>query len=247
MKPFLFTPPNLLILVLAFLLVTFLVWLASWSTKKSADNKATKKAWTLFLSVFLLFIAALSALAILGFYDAKLVAPRFLTIFLPVMVFIIMFSRKSMNGSLSFMKTISPAWLVGIQVFRVAVELILAQLNKDGLVPVELTYHGRNFDLIIGALALPVAWLVDRRSNTAILIGTAWNIAGLLSLLNILSIAVRSVPGPFFDFSKNYLPLYFPGILIPAVFVVLAILFHTASLKQLFFLRKQVPAGMAMS
>jgi hypothetical protein len=247
MKSFLFTPPNLLILVLAFLLVGFLVGLAYWSTKKSADKKVTRKTWTLFLSVFLLFIATLSALAILGFYDAKLVAPRFLTIFLPVVVFIIILSRKSMDGSMAFLKTISPAWLVGVQVFRVAVELILVQLNKDGLVPVELTYHGQNFDLIIGALALPVAWLVNRRSQTAVLIGTAWNIAGLLSLLNILSIAVRSVPGPFFDFAKNYLPLYFPGILIPAVFVVLAILFHVVSLKQLFFLRKQVPAGMAIS
>ena len=247
MKSFLFTTPNILILVLALALVAFLVWLASWSNKKSADKKATKKAWTQFLTVFLIFIAALSALAILGFYDAKLVAPRLLTILLPVVVFIFILSRKSLNGSLSFLKTISPAWLIGIQVFRVAVELILARLNKDGLVPVELTYHGRNFDLIIGALALPVAWLVSRRLNAAILIGAAWNIAGLLSLLNILSIAVRSVPGPFFDFSKNYLPLYFPGILIPAVFVVLAILFHAASLKQLFFLRKQLPAGMAIS
>jgi hypothetical protein len=247
MKSFQFTTPNLLIIVLALVLVAFLVWLASWSIKKSAEKKATKKAWTWFLIVFFLFVAALSALAIQGFYDAKLVAPRFLTIFLPVVVFIIMLSRKNMDGALTFLKTISPAWLVGIQVFRVAVELILAQLNKDGLVPVELTYHGRNFDLIIGALALPVAWLVNRRTNTAILIGTAWNIAGLLSLINILSIAVRSVPGPFFEFAKNYLPLYFPGILIPAVFVVLALLFHTASLKQLFFLRKQVPADMAIS
>lgn len=247
MKSFLFTPPNLLILVLVFGLVAFLVWLASWSIKKSADKKATRKAWTLFLTVFLLFVATLSALAIFGFYDAKLVAPRFLTIFLPVVVFIIILSRKSMDGSLVFLKALSPAWLVGIQVFRVVVELILVQLNKDGLVPVELTYHGRNFDLIIGALALPVAWLVSHRSQTAMLMGTIWNIAGLISLLNILSIAVRSVPGPFFHFSKNYLPLYFPGILIPAVFVVLAILFHVASLKQLLFLRKQVPAGMAIS
>ena len=54
------------------------------------------------------------------------------------------------------------AWLVGLQTFRIGVELALALLYHAGVVPLQMTIEGRNWDLLVGLSAAPVAWLAAR-------------------------------------------------------------------------------------
>ena len=49
------------------------------------------------------------------------------------------------------------AWLIGLQVFRVAVEIFLALGYRAGFVPVQMTVEGRNWDVLTGLTALPMA------------------------------------------------------------------------------------------
>lgn len=85
--------------------------------------------------------------------------------------------------------------LVGFQVFRLPLELVLHQWYMEGVLPVQMTYSGHNFDILTGVLAALLAPLIylGKLSRRA-----AWgfNLVGLGLLLNVASIAVRSSPIP---------------------------------------------------
>jgi hypothetical protein len=239
MERIILTTPNLLVIVLTGILSAAIFFLAGHSIKHSADPKKAARGWVIFASGFILFVLMLSILAVTGFFDQAPVPPKMLVILLPVLLLVTWLVRKGLKGPASFLLRISPALLVGIQSFRILVEIILDMLHKDGLVPVEITFRGLNFDIITGSLALVAALMLRRKNNASIYFGIGFNILGLLALVNIITIAFRSVPGPMFVFERNYLPTYFPGMLIPAVFVVLALLLHVVSLRQLLVLKKK--------
>lgn len=89
--------------------------------------------------------------------------------------------------------------LVGFQAFRIPVELLLDRAAREGLAPVELTYRGRNVDVITGVAALLLAGLLAGRClprpyvRRAVL---AWNALGSVLLLNVVAVAVLAAPGP---------------------------------------------------
>src|SRR5690606_22338112 len=48
-----------------------------------------------------------------------------------------------------------PAWaLVGFQSFRLPLELVLHQWMVEGVLPVQMTFEGHNFDIVTGLFAL---------------------------------------------------------------------------------------------
>jgi hypothetical protein len=49
------------------------------------------------------------------------------------------------------------AWLVGVQAFRIAVEVFLDWGHRVNLVPVQMTLEGRNWDIVTGVSAAAVA------------------------------------------------------------------------------------------
>lgn len=115
------------------------------------------------------------------------------------------------------------AWLVGFQVFRVAVELVLAMLHHAGVVPVQMSLEGRNWDILSGLAAAPVAWLAarGRLPRRGLL---AWNVLGMGLLINIVAIAVLSMPtamrafpaGPANTFIATAPYVWLPALLVPA-------------------------------
>ena len=120
------------------------------------------------------------------------------------------------------------AWLVGLQVFRVAVEIFLFLGERAGFVPVQMTFEGRNWDLVTGLTALPMAWLVAKKKAPKWLI-YAWNTMGLALLLNVMTVAVLSMPTPLRQFHNepaNTFVTYFPYVWLPAYLVQVAWLSH---------------------
>ena len=49
------------------------------------------------------------------------------------------------------------AALVGVQAFRLPLELVLARWKNQGVIPVQMTFEGHNFDIVTGVLALVTA------------------------------------------------------------------------------------------
>jgi hypothetical protein len=120
------------------------------------------------------------------------------------------------------------ALLVGFQGFRVIVELLLHRAYVEGLMPVQMSYAGRNFDVVSGITALALgAWLATGR-RSRMLIGL-WNTLGLALLLNVLVVAMLSAPTPFRVFMNEPSNVWItraPWVWLPAVMVFAAILGH---------------------
>ncbi|MCA9717197.1 MAG: hypothetical protein KC468_21160 [Myxococcales bacterium] len=95
-----------------------------------------------------------------------------------------------------------PVWaLVGFHGFRLPLELVLHRWYVEGVLPPQMTYVGRNLDIITGALGLGLGLLLWRwRGGPRPIIracALAFNLIGLALLINVAAIAVLSAPFPF--------------------------------------------------
>jgi hypothetical protein len=120
------------------------------------------------------------------------------------------------------------AGLVGYQVFRVPLEWVLHRLYSEGVIPVQMTYAGQNFDVVTGVLAAALGLWLWAGHRTVWLV-VAWNIIGLALLANIVTIAILSTPVPFRYFMNdpaNLLPSRFPYVWLPTFLVQAALFGH---------------------
>jgi hypothetical protein len=129
-----------------------------------------------------------------------------------------------------------PFWmLIGFQVFRLPVELILWALAEQGRGPALLSLEGRNFDILTGLTAPLVAWVVRRKPNKPLVV--AWNILGLALVLNVVVHAQLSMPSPFRQIVVEPDPVIvtrFPYVWLPMVLVPMAVAGHLLCLRQVF-------------
>jgi hypothetical protein len=127
------------------------------------------------------------------------------------------------------------AALVGVQAFRFPLELMLHRAYREGLMPVQMSYSGFNFDILTGLSAIVVALYVAKRPD-AIAVVRVWNAAGIVLLANILTIAVLSTPTPirvFHNEPANEWIAHAPWVWLPSVFVVAAIIGHIVVFRRI--------------
>ena len=115
------------------------------------------------------------------------------------------------------------AALVGFQSFRLPLELAMHRAYAEGLMPAQMSYSGRNFDIVTGltALLLAVAMMITRVPRWIV---AAWNVMGLILLVNILGVAILSTPAfAYFGPDRlNVWVMWMPYTLLPAVMVLAA-------------------------
>jgi len=193
-----------------------------------------RRTFNVTIIVMIIWILALGVLSINGVFSNFTMPPR-----VPMVVFLGFFITLLITFSKGFtriLQTTPPQWLVYFQSFRVLVEILLWFAWMKGLIPVQMTFEGFNYDVLSGILALPVGWMLAKRMKHARPIAIAYNILGLLLLFNILTIAILSMPTPFRQFTSepaNVIVAEFPFIYLPGVLVILAFAFHAFSLRQL--------------
>jgi hypothetical protein len=126
--------------------------------------------------------------------------------------------------------------LVGVHAFRVPLELVMHRAASEGVMPVQMSYSGLNFDIVTGLTAIPVAMLAARgRAPRALLVG--WNALGTALLVTIMTIAMVSTP-LFQAFGSephqvNTWVAHFPFVYLPTVLVVAAITGHIVLWRKL--------------
>ena len=187
------------------------------------------------LAILLAYLAIPSALARLGMlsrYD-PLPAPALLLLLgLTLLTVAIVFSPLGARVAAG----IALGAIVALQAFRIPVELLLHRLYLEGAVPIQMTYLGRNFDVISGITGLVLGlWLLRRRSTPRGVV-LAWNLLCLALLVNIVAVAVLSTPVPFRRFTEgppNLLPSTFPYIWLPSFLVQVALGSHLLVFRQL--------------
>lgn len=117
----------------------------------------------------------------------------------------------------------TPLWaLVGFQGFRLPLELVMHQAAVDGIMPVQMSFSGWNFDIVTGLSAAIVAAVLaaDRAPSWLVV---AWNALGSCLLLAIIVISAASTP-TFAAFGQDHLNtwiadppyVWLPGFLVPA-------------------------------
>jgi hypothetical protein len=121
-----------------------------------------------------------------------------------------------------------PLWLlVGSQVFRFPLELVMHRAYVEGIMPVQMSYSGRNFDVVTGVTAGLLGWQLARRPVARWLV-SAWNVLGLALLVNVVAVAIVSTPlfRWFGDDRLNVFVTYPPFVWLPAVLVTAALSGH---------------------
>jgi hypothetical protein len=126
------------------------------------------------------------------------------------------------------------AAIIAVQSFRLPLELVMHRAATTGLMPVQMSYSGWNFDIVTGIFAIPVAFLASRSQPPRALI-TAWNVVGTLLLINIIAIAVASTP-TFAAFGPDRLNTWVadaPYVFLPTVLVPAAVFGHALTWRKL--------------
>ena len=121
-----------------------------------------------------------------------------------------------------------PLWaLVAVQGFRLPLELAMHEMYERGVMPVQMSYEGVNYDIFTGTTALVVAAIVKRGGRGRVTVAL-WNVLGLALLLNVMTVGILSTPrfGYFGPGRLNEWVADPPYVWLPAVMVLAALAGH---------------------
>jgi hypothetical protein len=121
-----------------------------------------------------------------------------------------------------------PLWaLIGFQVFRFPLELVMHRAYVEGLMPVQMSYSGQNYDIVSGITAGALGvWLA--LGHVPRWVVAVWNLLGLALLVNIVTVAILSAPVfAWFGHDRlNVFVTYPPFVWLPAILVPAALMGH---------------------
>jgi len=109
------------------------------------------------------------------------------------------------------------------------------------VLPVELTFEGWNYDIVIGMTAPFIAQMGFQKKLLTRNIIIGWNVVGIIFLANIVINAALSVPGPMQLLNHetpNLAVLSFPYQLLPTLIVPIVFFSHVVAIIRL--LKKEV-------
>jgi len=199
---------------------------------KTGWNDDRKRGWIRrFVIAILAWALFMLVAAATGFFaDFSGFPPRIMIVLAIPLVTTLIFTFSA--GVRELLPLIPARNLIRLQVFRVFVELLLWACFVQNLLPVQMTFEGRNFDIISGILGMLVAYYFSHSRKAMI----AYNLVGLGLLINIVTTAILSLPTPFRVFMNepaNTLVAHPPFILLPGLLVPLAYGLHFLSFRQI--------------
>lgn len=190
-----------------------------------------KRVFTFLLALFI----TQGMVAFDNFYlDTTARPPHLLFLLMPsILLMLSVFIVPSFRTLLS---SIQLQFLVAIHLVRIPVEIVLWELAKNKLIPLDMTFEGSNFDIFSGLSAIAILYFGFKKKTLSKTVFLLWNIACLALLLNVVIRGVLSVPSPFQQLNleqPNIAMLYFPFCWLPS-FIVPAIFFaHLLSIRML--------------
>jgi hypothetical protein len=220
--------------LLPLLLVGALTWgtTVAWR-RDGASGEASTRAGRMIAAAALIWMVATWAAAqsgILRNWDRT--PPPFAFLVLAVIVLSVAIAWSPLGRRLA---QFLPLWtLVAVQAFRLPLELAMHQLYLRDIMPKQMSYSGLNFDIVTGATAIIVAAIVWSGHGGRRLVA-AWNLLGLLLLVNIVTVAILATPRfrYFGDDALNTFVLDPPFVWLPAVMVLAALAGHLVIFRAL--------------
>jgi hypothetical protein len=140
------------------------------------------------LGFYIAYLTYVSILSLKGMFDNKSIPPTVM-VFGAIPLMIILFGLIGNTGLFKkLLRSITLESLVAMHVFRV-VGIFFIFLYFYHLLPAEFAFSAGIGDIITALLALPVAKMISRGKSWSIPLVYAWNILGILDILNLLVIA----------------------------------------------------------
>src|SRR5258708_37952263 len=138
--------------------------------------------------VLIAWLILLGGLSIRGFFaDFSGLPPRLAFAMLPPLLRVLLFTRS--RAGKEFLHHIQPQWLIYLQSFRILVEIALWLLVRNGSLPVQMSFEGRNFDILTGLLSFPVGYHGFVKTAWPPFAALFYNISTLILLVNIVTIS----------------------------------------------------------
>jgi hypothetical protein len=153
-----------------------------------------------------------------------------MAIFLPLLIALPLLIRSKRLAAV--LDSVSPAWLVGFQAYRVLGYVFLVRWAA-GELPGTFALPAGIGDVLVGALALPVAFYLQSGAAGGRAAAYAWNLLGILDLLVAVTIGALTATGRIPVDVPNAATTSFPLVMIPAFAVPLSLILHGVSLWQL--------------
>jgi hypothetical protein len=186
------------------------------------------------LTLSLLWLLLQGVAGLSGFYQVtESFPPRILFLMAPPVLLIIVAMLTSKGQR--FINGLNLRWMIWLQVVRIPVELVLLGLYLHQMVPKLMTFEGQNFDILSGLTAPLIAYYGYTRKQLPKGLLLGWNLLCLLLLVNIVVLAILSLPTPFqqlaFD-QPNRAISYFPFVWLASFIVPVVLLGHVAALTR---------------
>ena len=210
-----------IVLVIALVYGTFVAWRRSGASGTIARTRAGQV-----LALAVAWLAITWTAAASGWLlDFESTPPAFAWLVLGIVALALALAFSPLGGRLALH---IPLWtLVAVQGFRLPLEIAMHRMAERGIMPDQMSYSGRNFDILTGLTAVLVAALV-RAGYAGRTLVTIWNVVGLALLVNIVTIAIVSTPrfAWFGPDRLNVWVMYPPFVWLPAVMVLAALAGH---------------------
>lgn len=148
----------------------------------------------------IVWLALTAAIAQSGVLEKQTVPPRVILLIFSCIVVAAVAALSPLGTRL--VRGIPIAALIGFQVFRLPLEIVLHQWWKEGVLPIQMTFEGRNFDIASGILALIIGlWGARRPLPRAAIV--FFNLSGVALLITVGVIAMLSTPIPIRRFMND--------------------------------------------
>ena len=200
------------------------------------------RVWLAVAIPFTVWLAIVWWLAVEGAFRPRPGVPALpAAIFLPLLIGLPILLRSRRIGG--FLDATPASWLVGLQVYRIFGGIFLVAWSRGDISGTFALPAGTG-DVLVGLLALPVAYLLHAGAKNGRKISIAWNILGLVDFAIAIGIGILSAPGPMqviVPDRPNAQLGTFPTVMIPAFAVPSSILIHALSLRQLRRLARKAP------
>jgi hypothetical protein len=197
------------------------------------DATSRSRAWVALAVPLTAWLAVVWWLAVAGAFrtPGRPVLP--VAIFGPILLFVPLVLRAKTVAAI--VDAMPPSWLVALQVYRLFGGVFLVAWGR-GEVSGTFAIPAGSGDMLVGLLALPVAYLLHARVAGSTALAIVWNWLGIADLAIATGIGILSAPGPLQlivpDIPNAQLGM-FPTVLIPAFAVPSSIILHAISLRQL--------------
>jgi hypothetical protein len=218
-------PPVFAFVALPVAMAVLFVWGTAAAWRRAGDAAAASRTALMAAAGTAIWMGVTLALADRGtFLNWNATPPPFALLVVTIVALGVAIAAGPLGARLAHL----PLWtLVAAQAFRLPLEIAMHALVSRGIMPEQMSYTGRNFDVVTGATAIVVAALVaiGRGGRTLV---TTWNVMGLLLLVNIVAVAILSTP-KFAAFGPDHLNVfvfYPPFVWLPAVLVLAALAGH---------------------